>query len=279
MKTKSLIVLSLIILLTTLCGSSKKQKIPFIVDFNKRFVKVDDNFYADKYEVTVKDYQLFLKERQEKGLDNSLVIYDSTLWVNRWRWSSMPHRDYYFNYKGYNDYPIICISHFAALEFCNWLTDKYNTSPQKKYKKVLFRLPTEREFVKAAISIYDSTRIFYPWGHNGLYHKNKKRCNFWELQQEELDFNDSTNKLNYYGDMHYDAGIESVTGFGCYAPNPYGLYDMVGNISEMIQEEGIAMGGDWTSTGNNVKITSKKKYEKRGDVRIGFRVYMEIIEL
>ena len=46
----------------------------------------------------------------------------------------------------------------------------------------------------------------------------------------------------------------------------------------MIQEEGIAMGGDFFSTGYNVRITSKSRYEKGGSARVGFRVYMEIIE-
>jgi hypothetical protein len=45
----------------------------------------------------------------------------------------------------------------------------------------------------------------------------------------------------------------------------------------MIQENHIAMGGDWKSTGYNVKITSKKQYQN-SDVTVGFRVYMEIIE-
>jgi len=274
MKTKSLIVLSLIILLTTLCGSSKKQKIPFIIDFNKRFVKVDDNFYADKYEVTVKDYQLFLKERQEKGLDNSLVIYDSTLWGKHWGGPFTALGDYYFNHDASADHPIVCITHSAAIEFCNWLTDKYNTNPQKKHKKVLFRLPTEREFVKVAISIYDSTKIFFPWGNNTLYDaKKEKLCNFTELDQKEMMLADN-NKLQYAKSFPANY-VESV---GYYKANPYGIFDIVGNASEMIQTDGIAMGGNWLSLGYHVRVTSQKKYTK-SDITVGFRVYMEIIEL
>ena len=273
MKLKSFFRVSLLFLVVLLCSSSKKQGIPLIVNFNQRFVPVDKNLYVDKYETTVKDYQLFLREKKEAGTDCSLLIYDSTLWRNKLSWNE-PYVEHYFNYPAYADYPIICISHYAANEFCKWLTEKYNKSSQKKYKKVVFRLPTEAEYIKAAISIYDSTKIFYPWGNNGLYSKKEKLCNFLELRQEDLNFNDNTNKGEYYGSILFDADIQPVTN---YKPNPYGVFNIVGNVSEMIQEEGISMGGDWLSTGYNVKIKSKKRYEK-GSSTVGFRVYMEIIE-
>ena len=91
--------------------------------------------------------------------------------------------------------------------------------------------------------------------------------------QEDLDFNDSTRSLEIRGSYFYFTDIGHVAS---YPPNPYGLHNIVGNVSEMIQEEGVAMGGDWMTTG--YKITTKKKYEKGGAAWIGFRVYMEIIE-
>ena len=45
----------------------------------------------------------------------------------------------------------------------------------------------------------------------------------------------------------------------------------------MIQKKGVAMGGDFLSTGHNVRITSKKEFKGR-NISVGFRVYMEIIE-
>ena len=273
MRAKWIFRVSLLFLVVVLCGASKKQKeIPYVVDFSKRFTPVDKTLYADKYEVTLKDYQLFLREKRKSGIDCSLLEPDSTLWREHFFKEDLVHT--YFSSHYYADYPVCCISYYAANEFCKWLTEKYNANSKKQYKKVVFRLPTESEYKKTAFSIYDSTKAFYPWGHASLYHNGEKKlCNFWELSQEGLDFNDTTHRIQYYGISYGD--IEPVASF---PPNPYGLFDIVGSVSEMVQEEGVAMGGDWASTGYNVKITSKSRYEKGGSARVGFRVYMEIIE-
>jgi formylglycine-generating enzyme required for sulfatase activity len=278
MKEKKLIFnVLLLLLVVVLCGASKKpEEIPYIVDFNKRFVPVEKNLYADKYEATTKDFQLFLKEKREAGVDCSLLIYDSTLWRGRHIYNE-PYVNYYFSHSAFRHFPIVCVSHYAVNEFCKWLTEKYENSPQKKYKKVVFRLPTETEYRKAAYSVYDSTKIVYPWGHNGLYSKNQQLCNFLELQQEKLNFNDSTYKIEYRGYVLFESSPAPALVYE-YTPNPYGLYNIVGNVSEMIQEEGIAMGGDWFSAGYDVRIYSKKRYENKGTPYVGFRVYMEIIE-
>ena len=281
MKEKLMFNTVLLLLVVVLCGAVKKPKdIPDIVNFGKRFVPVDKNLYADKYEATVKDFQLFLKEKREAGVDCSLLIYDSTLWRKTLGYNE-PMVDYYFNYPAYRHFPINCVSYHAANEFCKWLTEKYENSPQKKYKKVIFRLPTETEFIKAAASIYDSKKVIYPWGHISLmdYKKGKPLCNYQIIYEENLDFNDSTQRFEYHdylNRLHDRADYTDQV--NSYDPNPYGLYNIVGNVSEIIQEEGIAMGGNWLSTGYNVRITSKKRYENGGAVWAGFRVYMEIIE-
>jgi formylglycine-generating enzyme required for sulfatase activity len=289
-KHKSMKYLSLFIALLllgiVLGASSSKKSLPAVLDFDKRFVKVDDNFYVDKYEVSVEDYQIFLNDKKGKGEDCTLLMYDSTQWRRRFSWNS-PMMDFYFNSEAYRSYPVVCITYTAANEFCKWLTEKYHSNPNRKYKQVKFRLPTEQEFIKAAISNYDHTKIFYPWGNNGLYEKGEKRCNFFEMRQEDLDFKQQEDLDLKYGyaivKYHniqniitfFNFEIEPVTS---YKPNPYGVFNIVGNVSEMIQEEHIAMGGDWMSTGYNVKITSKKQYEN-SDATVGFRVYMEIIEI
>jgi hypothetical protein len=112
------------------------------------------------------------------------------------------------------------------------------------------------------------------------------RCNFYEMRQEDLDLKHKEDlDLKYeYATVKYhniqniitssNLGIESIIN---YKSNPYGVFNIVGNVSEMIQEEDIAMGGDWMSTGYNVRITSKKQYNN-SDATVDFRVYMEIIE-
>ena len=276
MKKRSVFSMSLVLLVVLLSASSPK-KMHSILNTNQRFVKVSDNFYADKYEVSIKDYQLFLQDKRAKGEDCSVWIYDSTCWEMRNTTGETAPEimiPYYYNLKVYENFPIVGVNYEAANEFCRWLAEKYHANVKRQYKQVVFRLPTEQEFIKAASAHYDPKRIFYPWGYNGLYNsKKEKRCNFWELDQVELDFTDDNLKLKGI----VSQVLRTVENVGSYEPNPYGIYNIVGNVSEMIQEKHIAMGGDWQSTGYNVKITSKRSY-KDVDMTVGFRVYMEIIE-
>ncbi len=49
------------------------------------------------------------------------------------------------------EFPVQNISHEAAQRYCTWITQVYNASSEKKkFKKVLFRLPTEEEWMEAA---------------------------------------------------------------------------------------------------------------------------------
>ena len=262
-----------LLLLTIVLVSTNKTDFPNIINVNQRFVKIENNLYVDKYEISVKDYKLFLFDKKQKSADYSNIIYDSTKWTSGIvNYPAL--QDTYFNHNAYINHPIVSISYNAAIEFCDWLSVKYNSNTARKYKKVVFRLPTEQEFIKAAASSFDTKKIFYPWGSNNLIDsKNQKLCNFWRLNQDEIDYNGKT--FNYDNIINdFDNEIEIVNS---YSPNKYGVFNIVGNASEMIQEKNIAMGGDYLSTGYNVKVISKKEF-KGNDVSVGFRVYMEIIE-
>jgi hypothetical protein len=62
-----------------------------------------------------------------------------------------------------------------------------------------------------------------------------------------------------------------------YFPNDMGLYDVVGNVAEMISEKGQACGGSWDDLPFQSTIHSIKSYTKPG-ATIGFRVFMEVLE-
>jgi formylglycine-generating enzyme required for sulfatase activity len=56
-----------------------------------------------------------------------------------------------------------------------------------------------------------------------------------------------------------------------YWPNDYGIYNMNGNVAEMVADKDIVAGGSWNDTGYDVRNKSEKPY--KGAARtIGFRV-------
>ncbi len=153
--------------------------------------------------------------------------------------------------KAYSNYPVLNISFEAAQLYCNWLTEN---DKSKNYK---YRLPTKEEWVYAAKGGIE--QCLYSWG--GPYLKGKKGqflCNY-KCNDEELQ---STLTNNSQGSITMP--IKSFT------PNIYGLYNVCGNVAEMIEERGIAMGGSWNNTGYEVRVESQQAYKDANPI-IGFR--------
>ena len=68
-----------------------------------------------------------------------------------------------------------------------------------------------------------------------------------------------------------------MSSVGVYFPNRMELYDVIGNVAEMIDEEGKAMGGSWNHSPEKSTIKSVNEYEG-SDPSVGFRIFMEVIE-
>ncbi|MDR1112595.1 MAG: formylglycine-generating enzyme family protein [Bacteroidales bacterium] len=263
--------LGLLLLSAMLLSNIAVNEPPAILEASQRFVKVSERLYADKYEVTVKDYQLFLAEQKSKGIDCAPLMCDSLCWMKERGYAFSPH--HYFGNVAYLNYPIICISYAAAQQFCQWLTEKYNSLPQKEFTKALFRLPSKQEFIKAAVGKYNEQTIF-PWANGSLYdEKGERRCNFLEFKQEDLDYKNNEMLILWYDTPSSFPETDLVYS---YASNSIGLYNVSGNAAEMVQEKGIAMGGSWASSGYNVRVSSEQKYDAPSTT-VGFRVFMEIL--
>ena len=100
-----------------------------------------------------------------------------------------------------SDQPVICITHHAAMEYCRWLSAKTGK---------LYRLPTEAEWEHACRA---GTKTAYSFG-------------------------DDPAKLEDYA--WYVENAEKPQPVGKKKPNPWGLFDMHGNVAEWCLDHYVA---------------------------------------
>ncbi|HCY00375.1 MAG TPA: hypothetical protein DG754_09580 [Bacteroidales bacterium] len=115
---------------------------------SKKYVKFSDKLYVSRYELTNIEYREFLAELQSNNELTELYVClpDSALWTKMFEYSyNEPYVSHYHKHPAYNNYPVVNISKQGIEHFCNWLSDKYNNDSKKGFKKVKFRLPTEKE--------------------------------------------------------------------------------------------------------------------------------------
>lgn len=147
-------------------------------------------------------------------------VYPDTLcWIRDFAYTfNDPFTMKYFSHVGFDDYPVVGVNWKQAKAFCNWRTQlksnfnsRFNETPAHD-----FRLPTETEWELAARGGLENS--LYPWG--GYYTRNVQGCfvaNFKPLRG------------NYVADSPTTTITMKV---GTFDPNPYGLYDMAGNVAE-----------------------------------------------
>lgn len=154
-------------------------------------------FWMGKCEVTWDEYDLFRNSEEThppEGEKGRLIRFKfKSLSGDEITRPTPPYTDMTFGY-GKDNYPAINVSHFAAMEYCRWLSAKTGHA---------YRLPTEAEWEYAARA---GTTTAYSFG-------------------------DDPSKLGEYA--WYDANSDSKThAVGQKKANPWGLHDMHGNVAE-----------------------------------------------
>lgn len=170
------------------------------------------SFELAKYEVTHGEYKAFVEETGHVSAQACSVAVDG-LWGHR-DWANWQNPG--LGRDPQDNEPVACVSWNDATAYINWLSDKTGEP---------YRLPTEAEFEYAVRGGSDST---FPWGEDP------------ETGCEVGNFFDSEGKkavpdFPWEGTVCSD-GYGMVAPVGSFKPNPFGLYDIVGNLWEWTQD-------------------------------------------
>lgn len=271
-------ILSTFILMTALSfgiisiSSAQLRKNKSLKSFENSFVRINDTLYADYTETTNFEYKAFIEDlnKNQKTDLYELYQYDSSLWISTFP-TTRPINffvNYYYS-STFNKYPVVNISFEAANAYCNWLTRNYNSTKKRKFKEVIFRLPSEQEWQIISAPL-PGNRL--PWYGNSPYDPESlnSKDDIKSLANIKI-FDKSTGQDKY----SFDGGMWTLP-VGVYGKNPMGVYDIIGNVCEMTLD-GKVKGGSWDNYIEACYIDSTQIY-KAPDPRVGFRVVMIILE-
>lgn len=250
---------------------------PVISYFNKMInptgtVKINDQLYMDETEITNFNWQEYVmwlaKKHGETAVEYKNALPDTLVWRNK-ESANEPYVQYYYSHPAYKEFPVIGISYEQAVQYCKWrtervkelfktkqLTDKKNVYPSN----FEYRLPTKEEWEAAAkIGYSEKTKKLLETKHKGQLLANLRR----KLEDNVVVAGNPTQNADV------TAPVKS------YWPNAAGCYNLIGNVAEMINQQGLAKGGSWISNPNEIDIEKEITYTKP-TAWLGFRCVAEI---
>jgi formylglycine-generating enzyme required for sulfatase activity len=288
---------------------------PFALDYKAvdgTMRMVSNTVYAQDHEVTNEEFNTFLRYLTQNKLNDLYEKYKFDLSAY-----TEPALSFLKGYsaagntgkKTKQHFPAVNVSYAAAQAYCEWLTEQYNNSGDRKFKKVKFRLPKFNEWQIAAASIVnpvswnldensaevkvypegkmagsDFTKktiklndpeVLYPWFRIYAYRNNP--ANSFSCYLGNFKIPEGYNPCQVRNKTITADGWMAMAPVESYFPNDIGLFDIVGNVAEMLDEEGKAAGGSWNHPPEESTIRSINEY-KGPDSAVGFRIFMDLIE-
>lgn len=265
-------------------------------------VWLQGNLYIDKTEIENihwLEYIYYLKR------DSSDVVYttalpDTTVWLQR-KDTSMYEN--YLRAPEYLYYPVVGITHQQAIKYCQWRSQAASTYYNAGMKKTMdlgedqqvffnFRLPTEREWEAAAAGALNQK--IYPYGYVSILTSSSltgKPMDYYEKTDKTKSIKVFKDDLKKFNAGKHEPMFNVLKGFNEYFiygdnfprassdkksdPNSLGLYDMIGNVAEFVEEQGFAKGGSWASH-LEASAIHKRQYYNKPQAWLGFRCVCEV---
>ena len=237
----------------------------------ERRVAIREAFAVSRYEITREQYEAFVRATNRPIGGNCL-----TDRVKRGDWqldANTTFRDPGFAQGG--NHPVACANWEEAKSYVAWL----NTQTSGGY-----RLLTEVEWHSVARG-GATENLVYPWGNDAA-----AGCPFANVFDQTMMTRYAgvdTTGYKVFDPMPCADGLFNTSPVGSLQPNAFGVYDIIGNVAEWIEdcysatrdlpngtcERRSIKGGSWGSLAHNVRIAERIPYAPtHRDDSIGIRV-------
>lgn len=285
----------LIIFFLIIAFESFAQKEEILIGFQ---VPLDDNIYTSKTEVANIYYLEYLyyvkKDSSNDFYEKQFIKFDPA------DTSYTEHN--YLRSSNTRYFPVVYVSYEQATNYCKWLESiliqRMVENPDIDQDKFLLkvRLPSIEEWIKMAIRYdYYLENTKWPNKFSSLPFKKSELKNLIKTYDLDISKREYYNKLREFMETNPIYMIENLRYDGNKDYFNYAIninhtwprekndefmnipYDLRGNVSEMTTTKGIAKGGNWQSTPNEIGIMDNIKYFKPAN-NIGFRCVCEFTE-
>lgn len=292
----------LVILLVTasqvIFGQQNDQSLPL----PPNCVKLTDNLFIDKTEINNihwLEYVYYLK-KDSSDEQYKAALPDTTVWLT---YKDTANYETYLRHPSFRSFPVVGITHQQAQNYCQWrsraVTKYYNAEMRKEMNIgdtqqaiFKFRLPTEQEWQTAATAGLNLK--IYPYGYvdlmssssltdnpTELYERTDKANSFETFKSNLKKFNTGQNEpmfnvlKSFKGYFIYGDNAPRVSGDKKSTANALGIFDMIGNVAELVEEQGFAKGGGWATYLDGSAINRRQPYTKP-EAWLGFRCVCEV---
>jgi len=245
----------------------------------QRQFAIREAFAVSRHEITRDQYEAFVRDtgRPLQGaclsdrLERGNWVYDP----------DTTFRDPGFRQTG--THPVACVNWDDANAYVAWLNSRTSGG---------YRLLTEVEWEYVARG--GAATAVYPWGDDP-----SRACSFANGfdQTTRASYQDmDTSGYQVFDPVPCSDGALNTTPVGSFTPNAFGVFDMIGNVSEWIEdchapsheavsasgappafevrcEKRVAKGGSWGTLAHNLRTAERFPYEPtHRDDSIGIRV-------
>lgn len=234
-------------------------------------------FYMQKTEVSNLEYRTFLFDLLIQGRKEEFLKAkpDQHQWVVFSGGGMRSLEENYFSNENTNDYPVVNVSREGAELYCKWITQELRkfVGEEKSNAYNDARIPFREEWVKAAS--VEGKQLPYPW-----YGEQIRNSDGAIQANCVLGYSNDTTSINTDNpEYNVMAPVKS------YWPNEYGIYNLAGNVAEMVYDNYISKdagtaGGSWRTYYEGVKIIAEDEFKNviSPMPTIGFRVVMTVLK-